>query len=104
MSIAILGMVVYVALMYTQQRSKMTTLMADSELQNNLNSKLNVDGKDILRVTVSSSKGGGLAFSGSAETVTVGVVIDASKEAQLRKQIDSILIAHKFNYLRTDTS
>jgi hypothetical protein len=97
-------MAVYVALMYSQQRSKMTTPMADGDLQNNLNSKLNVDGKDILRVTVSSSKGGGLAFSGSAETVTVGVVVDESKVDQLRAKIDSILISHKFNYLRTDKS
>ena len=97
-------MAVYVALMYSQQRSKMTTPMADGDLQNNLNSKLNVDGKDILRVTVSSSKGGGLAFSGSAETVTVVVIVDESKVDQLRAKIDSILISHKFNYLRTDKS
>ena len=97
-------MVEYVALMYTQQRSKMTTPMSDEDLQNDLNSKLNVDGKDILRVEVSSAKGGGLAFSSPAETVTVGVVIDASKEGELRKQIDPILISHKFNYNRTDKS
>ena len=90
-------MAVYVALMYSQQRSKMTTPMADGDLQNNLNSKLNVDGKDISRVTVSSSKGGGLAFSGSAETVTVVVVIDASKELELRKQIDPRIYKKKNN-------
>ncbi|MDP6845421.1 MAG: hypothetical protein QF460_00455 [Candidatus Nanoarchaeia archaeon] len=94
----------YVALMYSQQRSKMTTSMSDGDLQNKLNSELGAGGKDILRVTVSSVKGGGLAFFGSVETVTVGVVVDSSKVDQLKASIDSTLSSHGFNYKRTDKS
>jgi hypothetical protein len=94
----------HVALMYSQQRSKMTTSMSDEDLQNKLNSELGAGGNDILRVTVSSKKGGFLAFNSSIENVTVGVVVDSSKADKLRSTIDPILSSLGFKYTGTDKS
>lgn len=90
-----------IAITYSQQRSKMTPPMDDESLQNKLNSELGSGGKDILKVTVSSKKGGFLAFNSPIETVTVKVHLESSKLKDTEGSIDAKLSSLGFKDKRT---